>query len=211
MTLVSRVAHCALALPCAVLLLAPAAHGDGGGKGARGAGDGAVPPMSIEITDGVEAADSGDKLGYTIIVHNQGAEPIEKLRVEQRLPQGAGAPELSEGGKARTSGLAVWTADVKANHKTTFTSRVRLGKTGKDTLRVASTVCAYVDGAKAPAVCASDLDTLPAGAAGAAGERAADASGGSGTAALVGGGAALAAAGGALVVIRRRRARAHLS
>ncbi|MET8981280.1 hypothetical protein ABZX85_37365 [Streptomyces sp. NPDC004539] len=171
----------------------------------------AAPPMSIEITDGVDKAAGGDKLAYRIIVHNQGGEALTDLRVEQRVPETAGRPEASEGGQVAKNGVITWTADVKPEAKAEFTSRIELGRTDEKALRAASTACAFLNGAKAPTVCASDLDTLPGGAAGPEGTAAEKKTAGIGTTGLAIGGAAAAAGVAAVgfMAVRRRRAAAN--
>ncbi|MFI6878499.1 hypothetical protein ACIBL6_34200 [Streptomyces sp. NPDC050400] len=193
-----------LALPAAALLLGCAAYAAVADDGDPAAGAPAAPPMSIELTDGVDTAAGGDKLGYTVTVHNQGGVPLKALRVEQKLPAGASGTDASEGGRTGAGGKVVWTADVKPNAKTTLTSRTRLGTPAAGALRAASTACAYLGNAKAPAVCASDLDTLGAGAGGPRGETVAS-SGTSSPGMLAGGVTAAGLAGLGLLVIRRRR------
>lgn len=170
----------------------------------------AAPPMSIEISDGVDKAAPGAKLAYRIIVHNQGGEELKNLRVEQHVPDTAGRPEASEGGKVAENGVISWSGDVKPQAKAEFTARIELGKTDKKALRIASTACAFLDGAKAPTVCASDLDTLPGGAAGAEGS-AADKSSLplSGKNLALGGAVAAAGVAGVAVLAVRRRRRAQ--
>ncbi|QNP71369.1 hypothetical protein IAG44_19305 [Streptomyces roseirectus] len=207
----SRIALVPAAVCLALLQPVTSAVADGpekeAGKEADKKAAPAAPPMSIEISDGVDKAADGDKLAYRIIVHNQGGEPLTNLRVEQRVPETAGRPEASEGGQVGKGGIITWTADVKARTKAEFTSRIELGKTDKKALRAASTACAFLDDAKAPTVCASDLDTLPGGAAGpegAAAEKKADGVGTTGLA--IGGAAAAGVAAVAFVAVRRRRA-----
>ncbi|GAQ52387.1 LPXTG cell wall anchor domain-containing protein [Streptomyces acidiscabies] len=202
----SRIALVPAAVCLALLQPVTAAVADGPDKEG---GKKAAPPMSIEISDGVDKAASGDKLAYRIIVHNQGGEALGNLRIEQRAPETAGRPEASEGGQVGRSGVITWTADVKAGTKAEFTSRIELGRTDQKALRAASTACAFLDGAKAPTVCASDLDTLPGGAAGPEGTTAGKKTGGIGTTQLALGGAAVAGiAALSFVAVRRRRANA---
>ncbi|MEX3105154.1 MULTISPECIES: hypothetical protein [unclassified Streptomyces] len=206
----SRIALVPAAVCLALLQPVTAAVADGPDKEAgEKAGEKAAPPMSIEISDGVDKAAAGDKLAYRIIVHNQGGEALGNLRIEQRVPETAGRPEASEGGQVGKSGVITWTADVKAQTKAEFTARIELGKTDKKALRAASTACAYLDGAKAPTVCASDLDTLPGGASGPEGVTAEQKSDGLGTTQLALGGAAVAGiAALSFMAVRRRRGNA---
>ncbi|WP_416975390.1 hypothetical protein [Streptomyces sp. 4F14] len=204
----SRIALVPAAVCLALLQPVTAAVADGPDEEGAGAKK-AAPPMSIEISDGVDKAAGGDRLAYRIIVHNQGGEALDNLRVEQRVPATAGRPEASEGGQVGKDGVITWTADVKAGTKAEFTARIELGKTDKKALRAASTACAFLDGAKAPTVCASDLDTLPGGAAGPEGATAEKKNEGIGTAGLAIGGAAVAGiAALSFVAVRRRRANA---
>jgi len=203
----SRIALAPAAVCLALIQPVTAAVADGPGQEAAKKAAPAAPPMSIAISDGVDKAAGGDKLAYRIIVHNQGGEALGNLRVEQRVPETAGRPEASEGGQVAKDGVITWTADVKPGTKAEFTSRIELGKTDKKALRAASTACAFLDGAKAPTVCASDLDTLPGGAAGPKGTAAEKKTAGIGTTGLAIGGATAAAgvAAVAYIAVRRRR------
>ncbi|MHC5906429.1 hypothetical protein ACVNF4_21365 [Streptomyces sp. S6] len=203
----SRIALVPAAVCLALIQPVTAAVADGPEQEAGKKAAPAAPPMSIEISDGVDKAAGGDKLAYRIIVHNQGGEALGNLRVEQRVPETAGRPEASEGGQVAKDGVITWTADVKPEAKAEFTSRIELGETDKKALRAASTACAFLDGAKAPTVCASDLDTLPGGAAGPEGTAAEKKAAGIGTTGLaIGGATAAGVAAVAFMAVRRRRA-----
>jgi uncharacterized repeat protein (TIGR01451 family) len=182
-----------------------------GGTGAAQA-DTPAPQLSIAVDNGSTAAKSGDKLGYTITVTNQGTRKVKDLRVSQTVPAGASVVSADADGD-EAKGTISWKVDLAAADKVIMHTTMSLGSTPDSALRLATVACAQVS-AKGPAlVCASDSDQLPAGAAvDRAAADAVPAAGGwlDGRAPWYAGGAAvavLAAAGAALLVRRRRHGR----
>jgi uncharacterized repeat protein (TIGR01451 family) len=134
-----------------------------GGTGAAQA-DTPDPQLSIAVDNGSTAARSGDKLGYTITVTNQGPQKVKGLRVSQTVPAGASVVSADADGD-EAKGKISWKVDLAAADQVTVHTTMALGSTPESALRLATVACAQVS-ARGPAlVCASDSDQLPAGAA----------------------------------------------
>jgi hypothetical protein len=127
--------------------------------------------VSVEVTDGVDHADAGQRLDYRVTVHNLGATGLPGTRVEQQMPATTAAA-TADGGTVVDDGTgarkAVWRTDLGAYDERVFTASATLGErptpagtTAPGTLRAAVTVCVYVYGQAAPAACSGDLDDLP--------------------------------------------------
>ncbi|MEU7181229.1 MULTISPECIES: hypothetical protein [Streptomyces] len=133
-----------------------------------------APPavaVSVEVTDGVDHADAGQRLDYRVTVHNLGATGLPGTRIEQQMPATTAAA-TADGGTVVDDGTgarkAVWRTDLGAYDEQVFTASATLGErptpagtTAPGTLRAAVTVCVYVYGRAAPAACSGDLDDLP--------------------------------------------------
>ncbi|MFH8556966.1 hypothetical protein [Streptomyces celluloflavus] len=133
-----------------------------------------APPavaVSVDVTDGVDHADAGQRLDYRVTVHNLGATGLPGTRIEQQMPATTAAA-TADGGTVVDDGTgarkAVWRTDLGAYDEQVFTASATLGErptpagtTAPGTLRAAVTVCVYVYGRAAPAACSGDLDDLP--------------------------------------------------
>ncbi|MYU50592.1 MULTISPECIES: hypothetical protein [Streptomyces] len=133
-----------------------------------------APPavaVSVDVTDGVDHADAGQRLDYRVTVHNLGATGLPGTRIEQQMPATTAAA-TADGGTVVDDGTgarkAVWRTDLGAYDEQVFTASATLGErptpagtTAPGTLRAAVTVCVYVYGQAAPAACSGDLDDLP--------------------------------------------------
>ncbi|MFG2890433.1 hypothetical protein [Streptomyces sp. NPDC048248] len=129
-------------------------------------------PVSVTVTDGIDRAEPGDRLGYRITVRNLGDTDLSATRTEQRMPATA-ASVSAEGGTVvrRGSGeqRAVWRSDLPAHAVREFTATAVLGErpapaatAAPGTLRANTTVCVYLGGSGAPSACSGDADDLPA-------------------------------------------------
>jgi uncharacterized repeat protein (TIGR01451 family) len=169
------------------------------------------PALSIGISDGRQTARPGMLLSYTIQIHNIGRIGVPRLNVEQMVPPGLKLISVSRHG-VRRAGQVSWQLNLPPGQAATFRIVARVGKTPKQTLRLATVACASAGAHGRPIVCATDSDQLPAGAIAAA--HVGQASPGRGhlrpvsivLAAVV---VVVAAAGAWWVAIRRRRA-SHL-
>ena len=173
----------------------------------------AGPQLSIALDDARTSAAEGDDLGYTITVTNLGTEPIEGLRVSQRLPAGTTFVSADQDG-TQDGDAVVWTQDLAASGVFTAQLSATVGAPVAGDLRLASVVCAAVAADQPPLVCASDSDQLPAGAEVEAAQAAAASSTGATTANgsprwwwFAGGAGVLGLAGAAVAVVHRRRTR----
>ncbi|MEV7908502.1 hypothetical protein AB0P04_43625, partial [Streptomyces anulatus] len=140
----------------------------GGGKEAAGAGKevvaGAVPRLSISIDNGKTATREGDRLTYTVVVHNTGTTDAGELHLTQSLPEGLRLVSADGHGSAK-EGQVVWTVDLPAGKDATLHTTAQVGATPADLLRLATVACASTEAEGRPIVCATHSDQLPAGAA----------------------------------------------
>ncbi|MFF9482860.1 hypothetical protein [Streptomyces sp. NPDC014733] len=134
----------------------------------------APPQVAVEVSDGTDAAEAGDRLDYRITVRNLGDAPLRGARIEARLPattESADAPE----GRVTDDHTAVWHADLAPGAFRVLTASAVLGdrpdgpSAAPGTLRAATTVCVHAPGVAAPAACTGDIDDLPETHGGAAG------------------------------------------
>ncbi|MFJ9519880.1 hypothetical protein ACIRPK_16670 [Kitasatospora sp. NPDC101801] len=123
----------------------------------------ARPELSISLDDGQDRAQAGERITWTVTLHNHGDRPVTGLRIEQVLPAGA-RPAGGSSDTVTPTGAAIW-RDVTLGPRTARSLQVAadLGATGDTALHSSSVVCAYRGDDAAPLVCADDLDLLPAG------------------------------------------------
>ncbi|MEU3710398.1 hypothetical protein [Streptomyces catenulae] len=126
----------------------------------------APPQVAVEVSDGTDRAEAGDRLDYRITVRNLGDAPLRGARIEARLPattESADAPE----GRVTDDHTAVWHADLAPGGLRVLTASAVLGdrpdgpSAAPGTLRAATTVCVHAPGVAAPAACTGDIDDLP--------------------------------------------------
>ncbi|MEV7005461.1 hypothetical protein [Streptosporangium sp. NPDC051022] len=150
------------------------------GNGAKKAGTveaaGPVPKLSIGIDNGRTAAREGDRLTYTVTVHNIGTTDARRLRLAQTMPPGLKFVSADGHGTVR-KGEVAWTVDLPAGEDATFHTTAQVLATPEDLLRLATIACASTGENTRPIVCAAHSDQLPAGAAAAAAQEASPASG----------------------------------
>ena len=179
-----------------------------GGRGKAAAGDvsaGDVPRLSISVDNGRTAAQEGDRLTYTVTVHNLGTAGARNLHLTQSLPPGLKFVSTDGHGTVR-HGQIVWSADVGAGKDVTFHTTAKVEATPDHLLRLATVACASTGAEAKPIVCATHSDELPAGAAAAeAARRAASPATSPLRYILVGIGLLVVAVAGTLVALRARR------
>ena len=124
----------------------------------------APPQLSITITDGRDATDTGDALDYTITVENVGTADVAALVVTQSVPEGMTFGSADSAGTLDAATVS-WTVDVAAGATQSLATTMTVGETPDELLRLATVACAQVTATDPPLVCASDSDQLPAGAA----------------------------------------------
>lgn len=192
----------ALALMSASLVVGAAAT-------AQAAKQKSAPQLSIAIANAETSVSVGDPLSYTITVKNLGSTAVRGLRVTQTMPPGLefkSADAKGVAGKAQVR----WKVDLKASGTSRLHSAMKVSKTPKQVLRLASVACGIAAGGKAPIVCATNSARLPAGAAAeaAAAVQAGAGAPSSGPRSWIGGliGVAVVAAGAGVFLVRRRRA-----
>ncbi|MFJ2030380.1 hypothetical protein [Streptosporangium sp. NPDC087985] len=169
----------------------------------------AAPRLSISVDNGRTAVKEGDRLTYTVTVHNIGTSKVRGLNLTQSLPTGLHFVSADGHGTA-DKGQVRWTVDVPAGKDATFHTTAEVQATPEDLLRLATVACASTQADDKPLVCATHSDQLPAGAAAekAAREAAEPATGRLWSAGAGVGLLALALAG--MLAIRRFRPRAGL-
>jgi uncharacterized repeat protein (TIGR01451 family) len=167
-----------------------------------------APELSIAISDGTEAAASGDELSYTIDVENLGSSDVFDLTITQSVPEGLSFSSADNGGALEASTVS-WSIELAAGQAASLGTTMTVGETPAELLRLATVACALPAPADPPIVCASDSDILPAGvAAEEASESAAEGSDDSTgwiVAAGVSGAAVIVVAVIVVLVVRRRR------
>jgi uncharacterized repeat protein (TIGR01451 family) len=126
-----------------------------------------APQLSISVDNGETSATVGDTLTYAIVVENLGATRIRHLQVTQTLPDGLDFTSADTSGVA-TKQAVEWTVDLAPTSQTVLHTTMEVVETPKDLLRLATVACAGLSADKAPVVCATHSDELPAGAAAAA-------------------------------------------
>jgi uncharacterized repeat protein (TIGR01451 family)/LPXTG-motif cell wall-anchored protein len=169
-----------------------------------------APVLSIAIDNGHTSTKAGETLKYTISVKNLGSAGVNGLRVSQTMPTGLTFVSAERGGTVEGKAV-VWSVDLKASSALTLRTSMRVGTTPDEVLRMATVACAGLSAKKAPIVCATHSDELPAGAraTAATAARTARSTGTDGSTAVVWGGAGglvLVVAGIVVLVVRRRRA-----
>ncbi|WP_399088603.1 hypothetical protein ACGH2B_14090 [Streptomyces sp. BBFR2] len=126
----------------------------------------APPQVAVEVSDGTDAAEAGDRLDYRVTLRNLGSVPLRGARVEARLPATTESAEAPEG-HVTADHTAVWHTDLAPGGVRVLTAGVVLGDradgpTGAPgTLRAATTACVHAPGSAAPAACSGDIDDLP--------------------------------------------------
>lgn len=152
------------ALLCAATLHAPSAA----------ASAAKAPPavsVTVSVTDGADAPESGKRLDYRITVHNLGASEVHDARIEQRMPATT-TSATAPGGRVEGDGVGeqkvIWRSDLPAHDIRVFTATAVLGgraepaaSAAPGTRRPAATVCVYVGESFAPTACSGDVDDLP--------------------------------------------------
>lgn len=123
--------------------------------------DPAVPDLAIEIDDGHTSVSEGDRLTYTVKIRNIGTVDAGDLLVTQTLPAGLRFDSADRDGVS-SDGAVTWRTDLPAGRDTAFAVRAEVAKPPSGQLRLASVVCAMIDGDSRPIVCAADSDRLPA-------------------------------------------------
>lgn len=123
----------------------------------------AVPQLSIAVDDLRATATSGDALDYAVLVTNLGSEGVRGVQVTQTRPPGLTFTQAGSGGVIEANRVS-WVVDLGAHASTTLRTSATLSQTPAETLRLATTVCGTAAGERAPLVCATDSDQLPAGA-----------------------------------------------
>ncbi|MFJ4183900.1 hypothetical protein [Kitasatospora sp. NPDC089509] len=147
----------------AAAVLVGCALAPGAARAAEPADPHTRPHLAIALDDGRQDARPGDRLTWTVTLHNLGAQPLTGLRVTQQLPAAA-RPVSASGDAAAHADRPSWTdLTLDPGATRTFTTTAELADTGPEVLRSSSTACAYQGDAKQPLVCASHLDLLPAG------------------------------------------------
>lgn len=130
------------------------------GATAPGTAAAAEPGLSVRVDDGIERTVTGDEVAYTVTVHNDGGQDLERVRLEQRLPedyQSASAP----GGEV-ADGRIVWTVDVPAASEITVEAAVRLSEDLPLGREAGTVACAYLHGQGLPEDCAGETAAVSA-------------------------------------------------
>ncbi|MEV8638149.1 hypothetical protein AB0395_41500 [Streptosporangium sp. NPDC051023] len=143
----------------------------GAEKGGPVEAAGAVPKLSIGIDNGRTTTKEGDRLTYTVTVHNIGTTDARKLRLVQTMPSGLRFVSADGHGTSK-EGEVAWNVDLPAGKDATFHTTAQVLATPEDLLRLATIACASAAGGDRPIVCATHSDQLPAGAAAEAAGRA---------------------------------------
>lgn len=128
--------------------------------GAPGPAAAAEPGLSVRVDDGIERTVAGSEVAYTVTVRNHGGQDLERVRLEQRLPetyQSASAP----GGEV-ADGRIVWTVDVPAASEITMEAAVRLSEDLPPGREAGTVACAYLHGQGLPEDCAGESAALSA-------------------------------------------------
>jgi uncharacterized repeat protein (TIGR01451 family) len=149
----------AVVLPGRVALAAPVT---GGPHRAASVQRPAVPGLTVSVSDGRTAVQTGDQLTYLVSVQDVGARSAPHLKITQTLS--AGLQFLSASSHGVTVNRQVtWDASIPAGGTRTFSVVARVTRTPAPLLRLAAVACvAAVNGSSRPIVCAAHLDRLPA-------------------------------------------------
>jgi len=121
------------------------------------------PGLTISVNDGRVAAQSGDRLNYTVTVRDTGTVPAPRLNVTQTLAAGLIFISASDGGVAK-NGRVSWSARLPAGGTRSFRVDTRVTRTPATLMRLAAVACVELPGSSRPVVCAAHLDRLPAAA-----------------------------------------------
>ncbi len=124
----------------------------------------ASPGLSISVTDGRKTVRPGDRVSYTVKLHNIGTTTAPGLVVVQTLPAGLTLVSATPHAVTR-AGQVRWKISLPPGRARTFGVVGQVEHTSKQLLRLATVACATADGGTKPIVCAAHSDQLPAGAA----------------------------------------------
>jgi uncharacterized repeat protein (TIGR01451 family) len=122
------------------------------------------PQLHIAVDDGRTSVAAGDRLTYTIKVHNIGSTDATQLEISQSLPAGLTFVSADHGGTA-AAGRVSWTVDLKPGEESTLGSVGQVGTTPAELLRLATVACATEKDGGKPLVCSTHSDRLPTAAA----------------------------------------------
>jgi uncharacterized repeat protein (TIGR01451 family) len=146
----------------ALAVAGPPARAEGTAEGARQRGE---PVLTVGVTDGRDAIAPGEETRYTVSVRNEGSAPADGVVVSQSVPAEAHPVDAGQGGRTE-EGVVTWRVHVAPGGEVTRTATVRLGPTGGEVWRVATTVCAQTDPDHPPVACAADANLVKGAAAG---------------------------------------------
>jgi uncharacterized repeat protein (TIGR01451 family) len=119
------------------------------------------PQLNIVVTDNQTAAKMGDRLTYQTTVRNTGSNEARNLLLTQTASPGLKIATATQDGIVQGNKVS-WQVTVKPGASASRGITVIVTQSPVDLLRLASIACASSGAGKAPIVCASDLDKLPA-------------------------------------------------
>ena len=156
-----------IAIPAAVLpgRVALAAPVTGGPQHAASTQRTAIPGLTVNVSDGRTAVQTGDQLTYLVSVRDAGVRSAPHLKITQTLSAGLRFLSASSHGIA-TNQQVTWDATIPAGGTRTFSVVAQVTRISGPLLRLAAVACvAAAGGSNRPIVCAAHLDRLPATAA----------------------------------------------
>lgn len=126
--------------------------------GIPGAGPGQPPgELSLRVTNDRDNLALGEPVRYVITLRNTSATP---QRFTVRVTASAMLDDIQTGDRRAPDGVLAWPVVVPAHGESTMDFQARVENTYDDTNMMKVTACGQPDGAREPAVCASDLDDL---------------------------------------------------
>ncbi|WP_066376380.1 DUF11 domain-containing protein [Herbidospora mongoliensis] len=115
--------------------------------------------LSIAIDNGHTTVKEGDRLTYTVKIHNTGATDTPVLRLSQTMVPGLKLLSSTPSGTV-SAGRIEWSKSLPAGEKAQFSVTVDVGELAPQLQRLAVVACASAKTGDRPIVCATHSDRL---------------------------------------------------